>query len=89
MAITMDASGTKNWRVLVALTAIGGGLFCALLGSAFTAISWLVSEPHNRELLHSLGGTVLCLTIPLLLIGAFCLDGKTATPKNENNEDDE
>ncbi len=28
-------------------------------------------------------------TIPLLLLGAFCLDGKTATPKNENNEDDE
>ena len=74
MTITMEVPVAQNWRACGAVLGLCGGVLCALLGSGLTALSWFVSEPHNQQLLHSLGGGALCLTIPLLLAGAVCLD---------------
>lgn len=54
---------------------LGGGLLVAIAGSLLTGISWLVSNAGAAAVLHQVGGAVLCATIPLLLLGAFCLDG--------------
>lgn len=87
----MDVPVAQNGCALGSVLGLCGGLLCALLGSGLTALSWFVSEPHNRQLLHSLGGGALCLTIPLLLAGAFCLDGlesDNAAPVDFNETDD-
>ena len=88
----MEDSVAQHWRAFGSVAGLCGGMLCALLGSGLTALSWFVSEPHNQQLLHSLGGGTLCLTIPLLLVGAFCLDGldsDKAMPADFNETDDE
>lgn len=55
-----------------------GGLLVAILGGLLTGISWLVSDASLAAALHQIGGVLLCATIPLLMLGAFCLDGVEA-----------
>lgn len=52
-----------------------GGLLAALSGALLTGISWLVSDAGVAAALHQIGGALLCATIPLLMLGAFYLDG--------------
>ena len=58
-----------------AVMGLVGGLLTALSGSLLTGISWLVSDAGLAAALHQIGGVLLCATIPLLMLGAFCLDG--------------
>lgn len=52
-----------------------GGLLVAIAGSLLTAISWLVNNASLAASLHQTGSVLLCATVPLLILGAFCLDG--------------
>lgn len=92
----MTLAGTaksNGWRMFGACLGLCGGLSSAVLGSLVTVASWLVREPHNKTLLHQLGGVLLCSTIPLLLLGGFCLDWlcpapATADRRGKIEEDD-
>jgi hypothetical protein len=73
--ILANTAESNSWRMFAACLGLCGGLLCAVLGALLTAASWVTREPHNKTLLHQLDGTLLCLTMPLLLLGGFCLDG--------------
>ena len=80
---------TIGWRMFGACLGLCGGLLCAVAGSLLTAGSWVTREPHNKVLLSRLGGVLLYSTIPLLLLGGFCLDSPAAAyQRNETGEDD-
>lgn len=63
-----------GWRSFGALVGLLGGIFAALLGSVFTALSWIIEANGNGAYMQKLGTIFLVLTIPLLVLGAHCLD---------------
>lgn len=63
-----------GWRSFGALVGLLGGIVAALIGSVFTAISWITGVEGNGAYMQTLGTVFLFLTIPLLVLGAHCLD---------------
>src|SRR5262245_41458761 len=51
-----------------------GGVIVPLIGSALTAISWFTGAIWHGWHMQRDGTILLFLTIPLLLLGAHCLD---------------
>lgn len=73
----MERQETKTslfaWGAFGAASCFGGGIAAGLLGSVFTAGTWIWgAEPHS--LLRSLGTALLIVTIPLLIGAGHCLD---------------
>jgi hypothetical protein len=63
---------SRDWCSFGAAAGLGGGIGAALLGSLLTALSWFTDTGSQLE--KVLGTAFLVLTIPLLIIGAQCLD---------------
>jgi hypothetical protein len=61
-----------DWCSLGAVAGLAGGIIAALLGSVLTALSWFAEDASHLDKI--LGTVLLVLTIPLLVIGAQCLD---------------
>ena len=61
-----------DWCSLGAVAGLAGGIFTALLGSVLTGLSWLDGAGSHLEKI--LGTVLLIMTIPLLILGAQCLD---------------
>ena len=59
--------------LLGAVLGLLGGVLASLTGTLLLACAWLTHD----ALCDRVGSFVLCLTIPLLLAGAACLDGTT------------
>jgi len=59
---------------MVAAAGLFGGVAAALFGAVFTAASWFVINAGARQWFSTTGTVSLFLTIPLLIIGACCLD---------------
>lgn len=57
-----------------AVLGLGGGLIAPILGSIITVISWFVDPAWHGISLHGSGTTLFALTLPLLILGAHCLD---------------
>ena len=57
-----------------AVIGLFGGFASGVFGGALTAASLFVSNENTRRWLSSVGAILLYLTIPLLIIGGFCLD---------------
>ncbi|MBO0858336.1 MAG: hypothetical protein J2P21_07715 [Chloracidobacterium sp.] len=77
----MSAKSRAVWRraiehAKVACAAAGmfGGVASATFGSVFTGASWFVANEGARRWLSATGEVLLFLTIPLLIIGGFCMD---------------
>lgn len=91
--ILSDTAKSNGWRMFGACLGLCGGLLCAVTGSLLTVASWVTRAPHNKALLHQLGGALLCSTIPLLLLGGFCLDwlwpASAITDRQEDTEEDD
>ena len=73
---------------------LAGGVASGIFGAALTAAGWLIANEGARHWLSSAGSTLLLLTIPLIIFGAFCLDGleKNHPPRRSDaarDEDDE
>jgi len=56
------------------MVGLAGGLLATLSGSLLTAASWFASNAGARQWLSTAGTVLLCLTIPLIILGAFCMD---------------
>jgi hypothetical protein len=65
----------KQWTLhsLGAICGLSGGMVTCLFGCVLTVLAWVSSGSQGRY--EGTAGTVLLfLTIPLLVIGAHCLD---------------
>lgn len=83
-------------KLQIAGAAIGliGGFGTGIFGGLLTATSWMSANEAARHWLSSAGSTLLLLTIPLIILGAFCLDWleKNQSQRRANttlNDDDE
>jgi hypothetical protein len=63
---------SHDWCLVGACAGLAGGIGVAILGSILTALSWFTDAGSHLE--KVLGTVLLVLTIPLLIIGAQCLD---------------
>jgi hypothetical protein len=63
-----------NWRSAGAAGGLCFGLISALIGSAFTAISWFAGPYWHGFSIKHYGTVLLFLTVPLLIVGGHCLD---------------
>ena len=67
-----------SWQSVCAVLGLAGGVIAPILGAIFDVMAWLVSSTSVISYLH-LSSIVLCaLTIPLLILGACCLDSLAA-----------
>ena len=70
-----------RWQSVSAMTGLVGGCIAPILGAASDITAWLVISANVISFLHVLSIVLCALTIPLLVLGASCLDlleGKSA-----------
>jgi hypothetical protein len=67
-------SRARDWRSVGAIAGLSGGVVSALIGSLLTAFSWLTGAAGAVARVRTAGTILLLLTIPLLVLGAHCLD---------------
>ena len=70
----------KTWSGGGAVFGLVGGILAALLGSLLTAAAWVVGG-EIQTWLHAFAASLLLSTIPLLALGAYCLDALEARTK--------
>ncbi len=61
-------------RFVGAATGLTGGVLAALLGSTLTAAGWFAANEAVRRWLSTAGTILLFLTIPLIILGGYCMD---------------
>src|SRR5262249_22218377 len=84
----------KQAQVACAAAGLFGGVAWAMFGAVFTGASWFVANEGARRWLSTTGAVLLFLTIPLLIIGGFCMDWvekdkPRRDPKGARYEDDD
>lgn len=71
---TLINKNPRAWQSVCAVVGLAGGLIAPILGATTDVISWFVSSDTVNSYLH-VSSIVLCaLTLPLLILGASCLD---------------
>jgi hypothetical protein len=73
----------RTWPSIGAVLGLAGGILAPASGTLLTIISWLTGQQRASLYLSRLSTTLLFLTIPLLALGAHCLDmleARGATP---------
>src|SRR5262245_15203442 len=81
-------------QVMGVVAGLVGGASSGAFGAVFTGASWLVANEGARRWLSTTGAILLFLTIPLLIIGGFCMDwlekdNQQRDPKGATYEDDD
>lgn len=66
--------GRWTWKNLVAVFGLIGGLVAPILGSLMTILSWFSTRLWHGLSFRTAGTSFFVLAIPLLLLGAHCLD---------------
>jgi hypothetical protein len=63
-----------TWQRLGALFGLVSGIIAIIFGSIFTAISWFAESEATGSFLRRYATIIFLLAIPLLILGAHCLD---------------
>ena len=63
-----------TWQAVGAAAGLGGGVLAAAAGSLLSALAWAHGDQSSGLSQHGVGSILLLSTIPLLVIGAHCLD---------------
>ena len=66
--------GVWTWQARGAMFGLAGGASAAILGTTLLLIAWIVGDQSKGLSLHGIGSILLLSTIPLLILGACCLD---------------
>jgi hypothetical protein len=66
--------GIERAQFVGAAVGLFGALVSGVFGAVFTAASWFVANEDARRWLSTTGTVWLFLTIPLLIIGGYCMD---------------
>ena len=61
-------------RVAGIAAGLFGGVASGVFGSVFTTAGWFAANEGARQWLSTTGTVLLFLTIPLLIIGGYCMD---------------
>jgi hypothetical protein len=56
------------------LTGLGGGLLAIAFGAMLSAVAWVRGNETGGISMHGVGSILLLSTLPLLILGAHCLD---------------
>jgi hypothetical protein len=73
----MEALIKKNpwaWQSVCAVLGLAGGVIAPILGATADVITWFVHAQSVTSHLHVLSIVLCALTVPLIILGAFCLD---------------
>jgi hypothetical protein len=73
----------RTWPSIGAVLGLAGGILAPASGTLLAVVSWLTGQQRASLYLSRLSTTLLFLTIPLLALGAHCLDmleARAATP---------
>ena len=62
-----------TWKSTGACVGLFGGVIAPLIGVCLTALAWFIGDWHGFHIGRD-GAVLLFLTIPLLILGAHCLD---------------
>ena len=73
-AIKELLAGTSSWKSRGALLGLVAGFTAPIAGSLVTVVSWFRDPMWHGLALHQAGTSFFVLTLPLLLLGAHCLD---------------
>lgn len=82
-----------KFQIVGVAIGLAGGVAVGIFGAALTVAGWLTVSEGARYWLSIAGSTLLLLTIPLIILGAFCLDwleknqpqrSANNTPNNDN-----
>lgn len=63
-----------NRKTCAAVFGLCAGFIAPIVGSILTVISWFRDPAWHSVHLHQAGTTLFVLTLPLLILGAHCLD---------------
>ena len=69
----MDVHGW-NWLSVGAMFGLCFGIFLPIAGSILTIVAWITGPRWHGFLIHRDATVLFGLTIPLLILGAHCLD---------------
>ncbi|HEX5085479.1 MAG TPA: hypothetical protein VFY40_25860 [Blastocatellia bacterium] len=98
---TSEGAAPPGWRRVIeqapiagAAAGLFGGVGAAMSSAVFTGASWFVANEGARRWLSTACAILIFLTIPLLIIGGFCMDwleknNPKRDPKAARYEDDE
>ena len=63
-----------SWKTSAAVFGLCAGFIAPIVGLIITAISWFRDPVWHHVYLHQAGTTLFVLALPLLILGAHCLD---------------
>jgi hypothetical protein len=63
-----------RFQLIGAVVGLAGSVLVVLSGGLLTLAAWLVTNEGVRHWLSTAGSVLLLLTIPLIILAAFCLD---------------
>ena len=66
--------GGWMWQAVGAVSGLGGGVLAAAVGALLSVVAWMRGDESGGLSLHGVGSIFLLSMIPLLIIGAHCLD---------------
>jgi len=64
----------RTWKSSLAVFGLLAGLSAPIIGSLLTVITWFRDPAWHSLHLHHVATSFFVLTIPLLVLGAHCLD---------------
>jgi len=73
-AYLLVKENARTWPAFGAAAGIPAGLCCPLAGTALSMIAWSVKLQSLSSALNLLGIAAFVFTLPLLALGAHCLD---------------
>lgn len=66
--------GGLTWQAAGAVSCNVGGVLAGAVGTLLSAVAWALGDESGGLSLHNVGGVLLLSMIPLLILGAHCLD---------------
>jgi hypothetical protein len=66
--------GGWTWQAVGAVSGLAGGIITATIGALLSACAWMLGAETVGLSLHRAGSILLLSTIPMLVLGACCLD---------------
>jgi hypothetical protein len=63
-----------TWQAVGAVTGLCGGVLAAVVGALLSAVAWVRGDENGGLSMHGVGSILLLSMLPLLIMGAHCLD---------------